>query len=68
MFGLGGAISAFEGASTQHLITIWDDPNIWRYQKYVERPPLPKVDAKPYMVLRKWPMQFSDVPPTAASA
>jgi 3-ketosteroid 9alpha-monooxygenase subunit A len=106
MFGLSGAISAFEGASNhrlifacipvddetsnmfysiwwprssgdtsdvppeklrarvekQHLSTVWDDLNIWRYQRYVEHPALSKVDAKPYMALRKWATRFYDVP------
>jgi 3-ketosteroid 9alpha-monooxygenase subunit A len=34
----------------------------WRYQKYVEHPPLFKVDAKGYMALRKWATQFYEVP------
>jgi 3-ketosteroid 9alpha-monooxygenase subunit A len=106
MFGLGGAISAFEGSSNHRLIfavtpvedgsstmfysiwwrkidretsdvpphavrqqvekqflgTVWEDLDIWRYQEYVERPPLSKVDAKPYMALRKWATQFYEVP------
>jgi 3-ketosteroid 9alpha-monooxygenase subunit A len=106
MFGLGGAISAFEGSSNHRLIfactpiddensnmfysiwwpkkpgetsdippdevrarvekqylgTVWDDLDIWRYQKYVERPALSTVDAKPYMALRKWATQFYDIP------
>jgi 3-ketosteroid 9alpha-monooxygenase subunit A len=112
MFGLGGAISAFEGSSNHRLIfactpiddqnsnmfysiwwpkkpgetsdippddvrarvekqylgTVWDDLDIWRYQKYVERPALSKVDAKPYMALRKWATQFYDVPPRDVAA
>lgn len=104
MFGLGGAISAFEGSSNHllifactpvddefsnlfysiwwprnpgdnsdvppdavrerverhRLITVWDDLNIWRYQKYVENPALSKADAKPHMALRKWAAQFYD--------
>ena len=47
----------------QFLVTVWDDLEIWRYQKYVEHPALAKVDAKPYMALRKWAMQFADVTP-----
>ena len=50
----------------QFLSTVFDDLQIWRYQKYVERPPLSKVDAKGYMALRKWATQFYDVPPAAA--
>lgn len=108
MFGLGGAISAFEGSSNHRLIfactpiddehsnmfysiwwpkkpgetsdippedvrarvekqylgTVWDDLDIWRYQKYIERPALSNVDAKPYMALRKWATQFYDAPPS----
>jgi 3-ketosteroid 9alpha-monooxygenase subunit A len=106
MFGLGGAISAFEGSSNHRLIfavtpvkdgsstmfysiwwpkiedetsdvpplavrqqvekqflgTVWEDLDIWRYQEYVKRPSLSKVDAKPYMALRKWATQFYKVP------
>jgi hypothetical protein len=106
LFGLGGAISVFEGVQNHRLIftctpvddgcsdlfysiwwprtssdesdvppdelrerieqqflsTVWDDLEIWRYQKYVERPPLAKQDAKPYMALRNWATQFYDVP------
>ena len=113
MFGLGGAISAFEGAPNHRLIfactpvddessdmfysiwwprtpgdtsdvppeascataiekqllrTVWDDLNIWRYQNYVEHPALSKVDAKPYMALRKWATQFYDVPPAVTAS
>ena len=42
-------------------VTVWDDLDIWRYQKYVEHPALSRVDAKPYMALRKWATQFYDV-------
>jgi 3-ketosteroid 9alpha-monooxygenase subunit A len=110
MFGLGGAITAFDGASKhrlifavtpveeglsnmfysiwwprrpgdesdvppddvrarvekQWLVSVWDDLEIWRYQKYVDRPPLAKVDAKPYFALRDWAQQFYDVPAGAA--
>jgi 3-Ketosteroid 9alpha-hydroxylase C-terminal domain/Rieske [2Fe-2S] domain len=110
--GLGGAISAFEGASNhrlifactpvddtnsnmfysiwwprnpgdhcdippeklrgrveqQHLSTVWDELNIWRYQHYVEHPALSEVDAKSYMALRKWATQFYAVPPTATAS
>ena len=109
MFGLGGAISVFQGSSNHRLIfavtpvehgystmfysiwwpkvpgetsdvpphevrervekqflrTVWEDLDIWRYQEYVERPPLSKVDAKPYMALRQWATQFYEVPPAA---
>ena len=46
----------------QFLSTVFDDLQIWRYQKYVEHPPLSKVDAKGYMALRKWATQFYEVP------
>ena len=42
--------------------TVWDDLDIWRYQKYVERPSLSKIDAKPYMAMRTWATQFYEVP------
>ena len=42
------------------------DLEIWRYQKYVENPPLAKVDAKPYMAMRKWAQRFYEVPPADA--
>jgi 3-ketosteroid 9alpha-monooxygenase subunit A len=102
MFGLGGAMSVFEGSSNHRLIfactpvddkvsnlfysiwwpkedgaisdippdhvreqverqylkTVWEDVDIWRYQKYIEHPALSKIDAKPYMALRKWARQF----------
>jgi 3-ketosteroid 9alpha-monooxygenase subunit A len=108
MFGLGGAISAFEGQSNHRIIfavtpvddtcsdmfySIWwprvpgddsdtppqdvvdrvkkqfmgtmeDDLEIWRYQRYVEKPALATQDAAPYMALRKWAQQFYEVPPT----
>jgi 3-ketosteroid 9alpha-monooxygenase subunit A len=32
--------------------------------EYIERPALSKIDAKPYMALRKWATQFYDVPPS----
>ena len=50
----------------QFLKTVWEDCDIWRYQKYVERPSLSKVDAKSYMAMRKWATQFYDVPPVGA--
>ncbi len=37
--------------------------DIWRYQKYIEHPALSKMDAKPYMAMRKWATQFYEVPP-----
>jgi 3-ketosteroid 9alpha-monooxygenase subunit A len=43
--------------------TMWEDLEIWRYQRYVERPPLSKEDAKPHMALRRWATQFYEVPP-----
>ena len=45
----------------QFLSTVFDDLQIWRYQKYVEHPALSKVDAKGYMALRKWAAQFYEV-------
>ncbi len=50
-----------ERVEKQYLGTVWDDLEIWRYQKYVEHPALAKVDAKPYMAMRKWALQFYDV-------
>ena len=38
----------------------------WLY--VVERPALSKIDAKPYMAMRKWATQFYEVPPTDAIA
>jgi hypothetical protein len=46
----------------QYLVTVWDDLDIWRYQKYIERPSLSKIDAKPYMALREWATQFYEAP------
>lgn len=107
MFGLGGAISVFEGSSNhrlifavtpvddtcsnmfysvwwprrpgdgsdlppddlrkriddQFMVTIWQDLEIWRYQKYVENPALAKQDARPYASLRKWSKQFYEDEP-----
>jgi 3-ketosteroid 9alpha-monooxygenase subunit A len=109
LFGLGGAISAFEGVQShrlvftttpvehgvsdlfytvwwprlpgddspvpppdlrervekEFLVTMWDDLEIWRYQRYVEHPALAKQDAKPYKAMRNWAKQFYDVPPDA---
>ena len=42
--------------------------DIWRYQKYVEHPALAKVDAKPYMAMRKWATQFYEVPGIGTSS
>lgn len=50
----------------QFLTTVEDDLGIWRYQRYIQNPALSKVDAKPFMTLRKWATQFYDVPPTEA--
>jgi hypothetical protein len=44
------------------LSTVFDDLQIWRYQKYVENPALSRDDAKGYMALRKWATQFYEVP------
>jgi 3-ketosteroid 9alpha-monooxygenase subunit A len=57
-----------EQVERQFLGTVWEDLDIWRYQEYIERPPLAKVDAKPYMAMRKWATQFYEVPPTHAVA
>ena len=57
--GHGGRVV---GDCVQFLSTVFDDLQIWRYQKYVEHPPLSKVDAKGYMALRKWATQFYEVP------
>ena len=46
----------------QFLRTVWEDVDIWRYQEYIERPALSKIDARPYMALRKWATQFYEVP------
>ena len=106
LFGLGGAISVFEGAQNHRLIftctpvddecsdlfysiwwprlpgdssdvphgelrdtiekhflsTVFDDLQIWRYQKYVANPALSREDAKGYMALRKWATQFYEAP------
>ena len=106
-FGVGGAISAFEGSAQYRLVfattpvddehsdmfysiwwprlpgddspapppelreriekefivTLWDDLEIWRYQKYVEHPALAQQDAKPYGQLRKWARQFYEIAP-----
>ncbi len=107
LIGLGGAISAFEGAQNhrlvftitpvddatsdlfytvwwprlpgddaaqppdelrerlekQFLVTMWDDLEIWRHQKYVEHPALAAQDAKPYKALRDWTRQFYEIDP-----
>jgi hypothetical protein len=47
----------------QFLSTVFDDLEIWRYHKYVERPALSRQDAKGYMALRKWAAKFYDVAP-----
>jgi 3-ketosteroid 9alpha-monooxygenase subunit A len=52
----------------QFLGSVWDDLEIWRYQRYVENPALSRVDAKPYMALRNWAAQFYDVAPEAVTA
>ena len=46
----------------QFLSAVFDDLQIWRYQKYVEHPARSTVDAKGYMALRKWATQFYEVP------
>lgn len=52
-----------ERVEKQHLVTVWDDLNIWRYQNYVEHPALSKVDAKPCKALRNWATQCYDCSP-----
>jgi hypothetical protein len=47
---------------------VWEDLDIWRYQEYIEQPALSKIDAKPYMAMRKWATQFYEAPPTDAVA
>ena len=42
---------------------LWDDLEIWRYQRYVEHPALAQQDAKPYGQLRKWARQFYEIAP-----
>lgn len=54
-----------ERVEKQFLSTMWDDIEIWRYQRYVENPTLAKQDARPYKALRQWAQQFYDVPPDA---
>ena len=46
----------------QFLSTVFDDLQIWPYQKDVEHPALSTVDAKGYMALRKWTTQFYAAP------
>ena len=43
-----------ERVEREFLVTLWDDLEIWRYQKYVEHPALAQQDARPYGSLRKW--------------
>ena len=108
LFGLGGAMSALEGAADHRLIfavtpvedgcsdmfySVWlprepgdealiapeatreriekqflttmeEDLEIWRYQDYVDRPAMAKVDAKYFTKLRRWAQTFYDVGPT----
>ena len=45
-------------------MTLWDDLEIWRYQKYIEHPALAKQDARPYGSLRKWAKQFYEIEAT----
>src|SRR5260370_28405061 len=54
--------SVREQVEHQFMGTVWDDLNIWRYQEYVEHPALSRVDAKPYMAMRKWATQFYEAP------
>lgn len=52
-----------EKVEKRFLHTVFEDLGIWRYQAYVERPPLSRIDAKPYMAMRKWAQQFYEVEP-----
>lgn len=105
LFGLGGAVSALEGAANHRLIfavtpveegstdmfySVWlprqpgderpaapaeirepiekeflttmeDDLEIWRYQDYIDKPAMAKVDAKYFTTLRKWAATFYEV-------
>ena len=54
------------GSRSSSSVTLWDDLEIWRYQKYVEHPALAQQDAKPYGALRKWARQFYEIEPTPA--
>ena len=47
----------------QFLVTLWDDLEIWRYQRYVEHPALAQIDAKPFKTVRTWCKRFYEVPP-----
>ena len=51
-----------ERVEKEFLSTMEDDLEIWRYQEYIEHPALSKVDAKPYMAMRKWATQFYEAP------
>ena len=48
----------------EFMVTMWDDLEIWRYQKYVEHPALARQDAKAYKALRQWSQQFYEVAPS----
>lgn len=50
-------------ARRDFLVTLEDDLEIWRYQRYIETPSFAKQDAKPYGALRKWAKQFYEIPP-----
>jgi 3-ketosteroid 9alpha-monooxygenase subunit A len=52
-----------ERAQKEFLQTLWDDLEIWRYQKYIEKPALAQQDARPYGALRKWARQFYELDP-----
>jgi len=47
----------------QFLVTLWDDLEIWRYQRYVEQPALAQIDAKPFKTVRTWCKRFYELPP-----
>ena len=57
--------SVREQVERQFLGTVWDNLNIWRHQEYIAHPALSKIDAKPYMAMRKWATQFYEVPESA---
>ena len=52
-----------ERIEKEFIVTLWDDLEIWRYQKYVEHPALAQQDARPYGQLRKWAKQFYEIAP-----
>lgn len=55
----------WERITKEHIRTLWDDLEIWRYQVCVENPALAQRDAKPYGALRKWARQSYEIEPAA---